>query len=194
MPYEVYVSSRDGLMRFELRGDGTLEKPRILTTQKLGWFDIDEPHGRLYAVTTLDEGDRAINGAVASFRLDDDRAAFRLIDQTATSLRRASYLSVDRTGTMLFLAQFNDRTDEPNGIGSLSVYALEPEGVIGQRIARFEHAGQGKVLPRQAASHPHSCLVDSTNRFLAVGDLGIDKVIIYRIDAENQTQRAIPSS
>jgi len=187
MTNEVYVSSRDGLMRFELRADGSLGNPQILTAEKLGWFDIDKTHGRLYAVTTLDEGEQAINGAAASFQLDDGRAPLRPIDQAATSLRRASYLSVDRTGTMLFLAQFNDRTDKPHGIGSLTVYALGPEGRIGKRIARFEHPGRGKVLPRQAASHPHSCLVDPTNRYLAVGDLGIDKVIIYRIDAENQT-------
>lgn len=39
------------------------------------------------------------------------------------------------------------------------------------------------MLPRQAASHPHSIVVSPQNDLIAVGDLGIDRTVVYSFDA-----------
>jgi 6-phosphogluconolactonase len=38
---------------------------------------------------------------------------------------------------------------------------------------------------RQAQPHPHSIVVDPTNRFALVPDLGLDRVFVYRFDAKS---------
>ncbi|HBF16612.1 MAG TPA: 6-phosphogluconolactonase, partial [Verrucomicrobiales bacterium] len=47
----------------------------------------------------------------------------------------------------------------------------------------IQHEGQGAQLPRQASPHAHSVNVDPSGKRAYVADLGLDKVLIYKLDA-----------
>jgi 6-phosphogluconolactonase len=47
-----------------------------------------------------------------------------------------------------------------------------------------QHTGSSVNPDRQKGPHAHSINVDSTNRFAYAVDLGIDKIMIYRFDAD----------
>ena len=47
-----------------------------------------------------------------------------------------------------------------------------------------QHTGKSVNPDRQEGSHPHCVTLDPANRFAFVCDLGLDKVLIYRFDAE----------
>ena len=60
-----------------------------------------------------------------------------------------------------------------------------PDGSIGQRTAFFQHTGSSVNPQRQRSAHAHSIRIDPTNRFVLVGDLGLDKVFVYRFNARD---------
>ena len=48
------------------------------------------------------------------------------------------------------------------------------------------HSGSGPNHERQEAPHPHCIMQDANNRFVFVPDLGIDRVVVYQLDTEQQ--------
>jgi 6-phosphogluconolactonase len=66
--------------------------------------------------------------------------------------------------------------------GSIGVFALEPDGSIGERTAFVQHTGTSVNPDRQTHAHAHSIRLDPANRFVLVADLGVDKLFVYRFD------------
>ena len=48
----------------------------------------------------------------------------------------------------------------------------------------MQHEGKGADPNRQEGPHAHCVALDAANRFAFVCDLGLDKVLIYKYDAE----------
>lgn len=88
----------------------------------------------------------------------------------------AAHVAVDATGRTLLTAQY--------GGGSTGVFSLRDDGSLKERTQLVEHEGaSGTNASRQSASHAHWVGVSPDNRFAFVPDLGLDKVIIYKLDA-----------
>lgn len=97
----------------------------------------------------------------------------------------AAHLAVDATGTMLISAQY--------GGGSTAVFPLAEDGSIQPRAQLHEHTGgSGVVERRQQAPHAHWTGFAPDNRFAFVPDLGIDRVVIYRVDNPAQPTELTP--
>lgn len=85
-------------------------------------------------------------------------------------------VGVDKTGNVLMSAQY--------GGGSTTTYTIAPDGSLGERVDVVEHGiGSGANAKRQAKSHPHWVGTSPDNRFLMVPDLGMDRVVVYELDA-----------
>jgi 6-phosphogluconolactonase len=63
------------------------------------------------------------------------------------------------------------------------VLPIGPDGALQPASAFIQHTGSSVNPDRQNEPHAHSVNVDSSDRFAYVADLGIDKVMIYRLDA-----------
>jgi len=88
----------------------------------------------------------------------------------------AAHVSVDATAQTLLTAQY--------GGGSVGVFSLNADGSLKQRTQLHEHTGgSGVVANRQDASHAHWTGFSPDNRFAFVPDLGLDKVVIYKVNA-----------
>ncbi|MCH8219352.1 MAG: lactonase family protein, partial [Planctomycetes bacterium] len=71
------------------------------------------------------------------------------------------------------------------GGGSIAIFPLTEAGSIGPRSKLIKHeGGSGVVARRQDKSHAHWVGTSPDNRFVFVPDLGLDKVAIYQLDAE----------
>ena len=78
----------------------------------------------------------------------------------------------------------NDGRITLNGMTDLPI---EKDGSLGKAISFFQHVG-GSVNPeRQKEPHSHSIVVSPDNRFAFAADLGLDKVLIYKVDAAKGT-------
>jgi 6-phosphogluconolactonase len=113
---------------------------------------------------------------VAAFEISGDPPTLRPLNAQPTGDGGAAHLSLDKTGRRLFSAQY--------GGGSVAVFPLGDDGAIRPRSALVEHEGSGPNPQRQKGPHPHWVGVDPDNRFLFVPDLGIDQVVIYRLDLD----------
>ena len=72
--------------------------------------------------------------------------------------------------------------------GNIAVYPLDSSGAISGETQIRQHSGSGPFLPNQQSPHAHCTMFDASGRFLYVSDLGIDKVLLYRIDADRKLQ------
>ena len=88
----------------------------------------------------------------------------------------AAHVAVDPTGKTILTAQY--------GGGSVAVFSLNKDGSIRERTQLVDHEGGSRVVPgRQETSHAHWVGFSPDNRFAFVPDLGLDKVVIYKVDA-----------
>src|SRR5207237_49505 len=85
-------------------------------------------------------------------------------------------LVLDRSGRNLLVANYS--------AGSVAVIRVEPDGKLGAATSVMPHAGKSVNAARQEAPHAHHVALDPANHFALVCDLGIDKVMIYRFDAQ----------
>lgn len=137
-----------------------------------GFVALNAERTRLYSLCHVD------GGSVAAFTIGEDHS-LTLLNTQSTGDGSASHLSLDRTGRLLFSAQY--------GNGSITVYPVAKDGHIGERTQVVKHSGSGPDKDRQEGPHPHFAGVSPDNRFLLVPDLGADQVVIYRIDHESAT-------
>jgi 6-phosphogluconolactonase len=89
----------------------------------------------------------------------------------------AAHLATDRTGKALLSAQY--------GGGSTAIYPLADDGSIRAQTKLIKHEGGSGIVPRrQDKPHAHWVGTSPDNKFVFVPDLGMDKVVIYRLDAD----------
>ena len=152
---------------------GTLTEPKLAAeVEGPGWVTLNSDRSRLYAVCTIGEP------SVAAWSVDsDDNLTF--INSQPIGDGGAAHVSLDKEDRILFTAQY--------GGGSTAAFALNEDGSIGKQTALIKHEGSGPNEQRQKSPHPHWTGVSPDNRFLFVPDLGNDKIVIYKINHEEQT-------
>jgi 6-phosphogluconolactonase len=112
---------------------------------------------------------------VSAFAVDQATGKLHLLNTAPTGGTSTCYLSMDKTGRFVLLANF--------GSGSISVLRVNGDGSLGQQTAFVQHLGHGSPsVPVQSSPHPHTILVSPDNRYAIVSDLGTDKVYIYHFD------------
>lgn len=86
------------------------------------------------------------------------------------------HVTVTPSGRHVFVANYSG--------GSMACFRVEADGSLGEASDRKQFEGSGPHPTRQKKSHAHSVLVDSSERFLYVCDLGADKVWSFHFDPE----------
>lgn len=61
---------------------------------------------------------------------------------------------------------------------------INDDGTLGTSTAFDQHEGTGPNKAQQEGPHAHSVNMDPSNRFAIVCDLGLDKVFVYRLNAD----------
>jgi 6-phosphogluconolactonase len=160
---------------------GVLGKPELAARVVNPAFLAVHPSGRfLYAVTEdpLSRGPNFDHASyVSAFAIDAASGKLRLINTLPTGGTSTCYLSLDKTGHYVLMANF--------GSSSVSVLRINEDGALGVQTAFMKHVGRGKDPAFQSKAHPHSIDVSPDNRYAVVSDLGIDKLFVYRFDAAN---------
>ena len=131
----------------------------------------------IYAVGSLDRVPSVVAYKVTG-RLK--KASLQLINSLPIGDGGAAHVSVHSSGKMLLTAQY--------GGGSTAAYSLADDGALEEQTAMIKHEGGSKVVPvRQDKPHAHWTGFSPDGRFAFVPDLGLDQVVIYRVDLENAT-------
>lgn len=167
-----------GIYRSTLdEGSGELSDPVLAAELENPSFLVVSPDQRyLFAVSENGKFKGEEGGGVSSFAIGED-GGLTLINQVNSGGGAPCHISTDPEGKCLLVANYLG--------GSTSSYQITVDGKIVLPAAEgfIQHEGQGAQLPRQASPHAHSVNVDPSGKRAYVADLGLDKVLIYKLDA-----------
>ena len=146
-------------------------------------FAVTDPaHRHLYAVTEMNEqgpDPYKTDGYINSFSIDPRTGSLTFLNKVSSGGGGPCHLVVDKTGRILFVANY--------GSGNVASFAIEANGRIGKMTGLDQHGGSSVDPRRQQGPHAHAVVLSPDNRFLFVPDLGLDRILIYRIDEVKQT-------
>jgi 6-phosphogluconolactonase len=140
-------------------------------------FLAAHPNGKfLYAVNETSHFERmASNGSVSAFAIDPDTGKLRLLNQQRSMGDGPCHLALDHQGKCVIVANYNN--------GSVASYPVGNDGLLGQSVGFFQPKGAGKIPRRQDGPHAHCVAISPDDRFALVADLGLDQVMLYRLNA-----------
>lgn len=165
----------EGLLRFRFNSE-TGELISAGAVKGLKHPSFVTVHPELPVVYTLSKRPDS-QGAVLAYRLTDDNTMDEISEQPTVD-GSPCHVSVDAAGRYLFAANY--------GGGNVCVYPLQQDGSIGERAQHIQHVGSSVNKARQEKAHPHAAVVDPTDQFVIVPDLGMDELVIYKIDASSE--------
>lgn len=117
------------------------------------------------------------SGSVLAYRVDAETGGLTLLNQQSTGGPGPAYVSMDQTGRWVLVANY--------GGGSVALLPVEADGRLGEATDVVQHEGSGPNAERQEGPHAHYIHTSPDNRYAYAADLGIDRVRIYTLDAEN---------
>jgi len=155
------------------RATGALTRFSSTMSVNPSFLTIDKSKRHLYAVNEVGEYGGKPGGAVSAFKIDPATGNLRLLNEQATQGADPCYLSIDARKKTLLVANYSG--------GSVTVLPVRTDGTIGMAIEVKQHEGSGPK-EQQKGPHAHCVILDRVERHALAADLGIDKVMIYRVD------------
>ncbi|MFC5451884.1 lactonase family protein [Paenibacillus aestuarii] len=147
------------------------------------FLDIDESRNIIYALTEGVDANQQRCGAAAAYAFDPFAGKLLLLNKEVTLPATTCHITLDRARQCLMVASYHG--------GMVGLSPLLPDGRIGATSDIQRHQG-ASVLPVQDRPRAHSVTLDRANRFAIVCDLGLDQLVVYKLDAVNH--RLIPHS
>jgi 6-phosphogluconolactonase len=140
-------------------------------TQDPSWVVIHPSGKSLYAANEAGK-----SSMVSAFSLDAQSGKLTLLHQMPALGEDPCYLSLDRAGKYVLVANYSS--------GNVVVFPIGADGKLGAATANVRDEGQlGPNKERQEGPHAHWIEASAGNRYAYVSDLGLDKVLIYKFDA-----------
>ena len=166
----VYIGTDkdQGIWLAELDADtGKLSNPKQVAEAEGAGFITIHPSGNFLYST-----------GVAAFKIEPDGTLTELNRQT-TGGRGPCHVSLDALGKCLMTAYY--------GSGNIASFRILADGSLSEAQSFHQHEGKGEHPKRQTGPHAHSVFANPPNTHAYACDLGIDKVMIYRIDPAEGT-------
>jgi 6-phosphogluconolactonase len=141
------------------------------------YLAIDKQNKYLYAANeTANFGDSK-NGTVSAFKILPETKELKFINKVSSGGAHPCYVAVSGDGKFVLAANYS--------CGSVSLLPVKNEGGLDDASDIVQHTGSSINEKRQTAPHAHSAYFGPLQKFVYAVDLGIDKVNIYKYDAEN---------
>lgn len=137
-------------------------------------FIVATPNGRyLYAVNWKgDERDKQ-GDTVSAFVIDHKTGKLTLLNRVTSKGEMPTNLTTDHTGKTLLQVSYTG--------GNIAGYRIEANGKLSEPTTYFEH--RGKSVHQVNGPHSHGVIVSPDNKHAFVGEVGLDQVRSYSLDA-----------
>ncbi|RMF04192.1 MAG: lactonase family protein [Chloroflexi bacterium] len=155
--------------------DGSLSRPVLASDAAVSpsYLAVAPNRRTLYAVQETDEGH---NPAVFAFAIEPD-GGLRYLNHQPAHGGLPCHVSVDSTGRFVLAANY--------GAGSVVVFPVDDDGRMRPATDVVRHSGSGPNPARQEGPHAHQAAFGPENNVVFVPDLGLDKIMAYRLNAES---------
>lgn len=128
----------------------------------------------LYTVNETDDFGGEKSGAFSAYRIESETGNLEFLNQLSSGGSWPCHISTDRSGKVVLVANY--------GGGSALSAATGKDGSL-EKIASFmQHEGASINKERQEVPHAHQIIMDPTDTYVYVCDLGLDKIVIYRLN------------
>jgi len=185
---DVFQGKGEGIYIFELNEKTGALQLRHTTTgvTNPSYLTLHPRKGFLYAVNELKSFEGKPSGTVSAFAVDQRSGRLQFLNKKPTQGTDPCHVAVDQGGRTAFVANFMS--------GSVCALPIQTDGSLGDVSAFIQHKGSSVDQKRQSGPHAHSTVLDPANKFAFVPDLGLDRVMSYRLDLEmgSMTQNEIP--
>lgn len=172
----VYAFDEDSLA-FEKRAEvGDIDNPTFLT--------VDAAGSCVYATSEVFGWKE---GTVSAYRFDPGSGALTYLNKQATLGSITAYCSLSRDERFLMVANYAMGEGGPDR--SVAVFGRNPDGSLTPAVSGVAHTGAGPNRERQERSHAHCVLQLAPDGLVLVADLGLDRVIGYRLGADGTLSR-----
>jgi 6-phosphogluconolactonase len=149
---------------------------------------LDSAGTRLYSTNETDHAGETKEGTVSAFSIDRADGKLKLLGSVRSGGAGPTFVSVHPSGRFVLVANYFG--------GSVAVLPILPDGRLGTATDIKNDAG--KIGPAKATNappgsfaasghdrtHAHMIQADASGRFVLHADLGLDKIFIWRFDAE----------
>jgi 6-phosphogluconolactonase len=182
----VYVGSgHQDIYGFWLNVDaGTLEPIGRLAHVDAPSFLAVSPNKRyVYAIS---EGSTPTASTISAFERNTANEQLNFINARVTGGTGPCFVEVDRIHGDVLVANYTS--------GSASVFPTLAGGFLGEMSGFAQDKGSSVNAQRQEGPHAHCIITDPDDRFAFVCDLGLDKVMIFRLDASGRLTPNDPAS
>jgi 6-phosphogluconolactonase len=153
---------------------GELSDPALaVETGSPGFLAIHPSKKYLYSIGELAGSDKK-EGGVSAFQINLPDGKLSLINQVPSVGAGPCHVGLDKTGKMAMIANYSG--------GSVASYAIGDGGALSEAVTFVQHEGRSVNERRQAGPHAHSVNVSPDNRYALACDLGMDQVLVYKIE------------
>ncbi len=170
-----FTSGDDGAIHaFELNDETGVLKPvaRNTDVENPFFMALSPDNQFLYAIHAESFGGK--ENQVASFALDGRTGKLKLLNRQPTRGRASCYIDVDASGKAVVVANYST--------GDVVSLPANDDGSLGAIVSHVRHEGSSVDPKRQKAPYAHCFVISPDNRFAFAADLGIDKIMSYRLD------------
>ncbi|WP_231612523.1 lactonase family protein [Novipirellula galeiformis] len=156
---------------------GTLKPLNQTTGIGHPFFMALSPNGRfLYAIDAEHFGGEE-DEFIAAYAIAGETGKLTRLNRQSTRGTASCYLDVDASGKSVVVANYTS--------GNVAALPVREDGSLEEAASFIQHEGSSVDPKRQKGPNAHSIVISPDNRFALAADLGIDKVLIYRLDADN---------
>jgi len=167
----IYVYTMDpdtGAWTFKGVGKG-LPNPSFLAIHPSGRY--------LYAANEMGEFEGKPGGGVSAFAIAPETGALTFLNGQSSVGQGPCHISVEKTGRYAMVANYVG--------GNVAMLPILEDGKLAPASDFHQHEGSSVDPKRQTKAYAHSITPDPNNRFALAADLGMDKVMIYKLDLAN---------
>ncbi|NKB68607.1 MAG: beta-propeller fold lactonase family protein [Candidatus Latescibacteria bacterium] len=130
----------------------------------------------LYAINEIGQLNGQPGGGITAYALDRSNGQLRQLNQQSTVGPGPCHVHIDATGRYALAANY--------GGGSACILPIAADGSLQPASDFIQHQGSSVNPARQQEPHAHMITTDPGNNFVFVPDLGLDKIVSYRLDLE----------
>ncbi len=130
----------------------------------------------LYSVSESQDFQDTHGGAVSAFAIDDRTGMLTLLNETSSLGADPCHVSTDHAGNNLLVANYSS--------GSVAVLPIKSDGSLEIAHNLIQHTGSS-IHARQKSPHAHCINNDAHDNFVVSADLGLDKILIYRLNSDD---------
>jgi 6-phosphogluconolactonase len=160
--------------RFQGKTGDLMPLGLVAETEDPTFLALSANHSFLYAANEIGNYKGTHSGLISSFGIDHLSGKLKPVNAVASAGSGPCQISVDHSGQALFVANY--------GSGSSASFQLGGNGHLSAAVSQFQYSGHGPNKERQESAHTHCTAVSPDNRWVLVNDLGLDRIMVYRLD------------